>query len=58
MRRLVAWIDGKVESPIASVYGLVIRPGESPPNVWVKLAVVAVIVGLVVVALAVDQHID
>ena len=58
MRRVVAWINGKVDSPIASLYGAMSRRDKSPPNVWTKLALAAVIVGLVVVALAVDLHID
>ena len=58
MRRLLAWIDGKGEFPIASLYGVMTRRDKSLPNVWTKLAIVAVIVGLVVVALAVDLHID
>jgi hypothetical protein len=58
MRRVVVWIDAKVESLITRVYDSVIRDDESPPSVWVKLAVVAIVVGLVAVALAVDLHID
>jgi hypothetical protein len=54
MRHLVL----SIESLVMSVDGSVTRADQSLRGVWVKLAVVAVIVGLVLVAMAADLHID